>query len=177
MTIEIKRPKVIQSGLLLLLMALSFYGYSQTISNFNSEQFTGLQHDYAAHWLQDGVILLPEKGQYVLVKHEGDNDEKIKLQAMERPPAIVRQYPHLAKFYAYFVPLETDTIKSWLKHEVMVVALSADNKPLRLSYVQTGAVIDALYTSAEHDADEVNDLGAVAVNEHQVQFKLWAPTA
>ena len=29
-----------------------------------------------------------------------------------------------------------------------------------VSYVQTGAVIDALYTKGESDADEVNDLGA-----------------
>ena len=48
------------------------------------------------------------------------------------------------------------------------------------SFVQTGAVIDALYTQGERDADEVTDLGAVISNkagERVVSFKLWAPTA
>lgn len=138
-----------------------------------------IAHDSSAHWLTPELLMLPKtdsRVEYQLLSKSKSGFNAIALSTAILPENIARKFPHLADFQAYKVDLSSSQVKTWLKQSLMVVALDADKKAKKLAYVQTGAVIDALYTQGENDADEVSDLGATVV-ENGVSFKLWSPTA
>ena len=64
------------------------------------------------------------------------------------------------------------SVKALLKHDIALVQLDAQNKPLRIARLQHPGALDALYA----DAEAVDDFG-VSFLASTTQFKLWAPTA
>jgi len=135
--------------------------------------------DSAAHWLTPELLLLPKSEDnlvYQLIKADGAVTDATMLRATTLPEAVQKQFPHLADFNAYQVDLSANEAKSWLKQQLMVLALDKTQQVQHVSFVQTGAIIDALYTQGDNDANEVQALGATLTAE-QTQFKLWAPTA
>ncbi len=100
------------------------------------------------------------------------------LRQFESEPLWQVSFPHLADFQADQVDITDEKAKQWLKGELIVTALGKSDAQVA-KYVQTGPVIDALYTHGTNDADKVTDLGAVFTDyegKAGVSFKLWAPT-
>ena len=134
---------------------------------------------YSAHWLSPHLLLLPrhnEDFQYALHSMALGQVNSTEISHISMPVEAIEKFPHLASFQAFKVSLSTSQAKSWLKSALVVTAKDANNALVSATNVQTGNVLDALYTSAENDADEVTDFGA-HINEQGVSFKLWAPTA
>jgi pullulanase-type alpha-1,6-glucosidase len=156
-------------------------------SAFKASDLEHLASDTSAHWLTEELLVLPKpvnNYQYQLLSKTTDGYTSIDLLSVSFPEKLATKFPHLADFQAFKVQLTQDQSKRWLKQQIMVVAidatidsaLSASTTVKEVAYVQTGAVIDTLYTQGENDADEVTDLGATIIRE-SVSFKLWAPTA
>lgn len=149
------------------------------VNELSQMQLTSLSSQAAAHWLTPQIIALPKAEssyQYSLARVVKGNMKYLPLVATTWPEELVQQFPHLIDFQTYKVNLSPSTIKQWLKQPLLVVAVDEQNNPNKVNYIQTGAVLDALYTQGESDADEVSDLGAT-ITEQGVSFKLWAPTA
>lgn len=144
-----------------------------------ASEYVSLASDSAAHWLTPELLVLPKLDEEVLYQllntSKTDFDNRI-LFEVAFPDDLAQKFPHLADFQAYKVDLSASQTKAWLKQQLLVVGLDKSQQAQKVSFVQTGAVIDALYTQSENDADEVKDLGA-SVTENGVSFKLWAPTA
>ena len=85
------------------------------------------------------------------------------------------KWPHLADYIQLKTPISATKAKNYVKQPLAIVAVS-DNKVTAISSVQTGNLLDALYTSANNDADELNDYGGIQIGD-TTQFRLWAPTA
>jgi pullulanase-type alpha-1,6-glucosidase len=138
--------------------------------------------DSAAHWLTPTIVVLPKSNQallYQLLKI-GESFNAIVLTEIDFPENLAQKFPHLSSFQAYEIDLSEQDAKLWLKQQLLVVGTDKMLQKKRVSFVQTGAVIDALYTQGRQDANEETDLGAVIQNkagEQFVSFKLWAPTA
>ena len=138
--------------------------------------------DSAAHWLSPTIVVLPKSKEplfYQILKI-GQGFNAINLKEIDFPISLAKKFPHLSSFQAYKIDVSEQEAKLWLKQQLIVVGIDKAQQQQRVSFVQTGAVIDALYTQGERDADEVTDLGAVINNkagEQVVSFKLWAPTA
>jgi len=152
---------------------------------------------FSAHWLSPQLIVLPKGSQendglaadYLLTLLTANEANKTEVEvlpmtAIDSANTWQTRFPHLADFQAYQVDINDEQAKQWLKGELLVTGI--DNKDVLrwATYVQTGAVIDALYTQGDNDADEVTDLGATIINNQEgdetntaVSFKLWAPTA
>jgi len=151
---------------------------------FSATQLASIASNSAAHWLTPELLLLPKtenQFHYQLLVSTENGFDGISLSAMALPDETVQRFPHLVDFQAYSVSLSAAQVKTWLKQQLLVVALDAQEQVQHLSYVQTAAVIDELYTKGsgtqgENDANAVSDLGAT-VKEKGVSFKLWAPTA
>jgi pullulanase-type alpha-1,6-glucosidase len=154
-------------------------------SELSKPALQDLPFDSSAHWLTAQVLVLPKSDNnfhYQLANIDGDNAiNAIDLIAITLPEHLTVKFPHLAEFQAYQVSLSPETSKLWLKKQLMVVALDTTKQAKKVAYVQTGGVIDALYTQNNNDADEVSDLGATITYQgnsaEEVSFKLWAPTA
>ena len=145
--------------------------------------------DASAHWLSKDVLVLANadlKKRYRLATRpisaqSGAMEEKqlsTPLEAIELPAQLAAKFPHLSTFPAFKVNLDADTAKTWIKQPIYVYEAPNENSGAQpsVAYVQTSAVIDALYTQGANDADEVSDLGAV-INSNGISVKLWAPTA
>jgi pullulanase len=133
----------------------------------------------SAHWLSTHLLVLPKtdnKLQYHLLSIENNDFNITTLTATDFPETIAKKFPHLADFQAYNVGLSSAQSKAWLKNQLIVVALDKNNKIQKSAYVQTGGLLDALYTEGENDANEETNLGAT-ITKDVVSFKLWAPTA
>ncbi len=65
--------------------------------------------------------------------------------------------------------------KTLIKGQLFIAGVNDEQQLVSLSKVQTGNVIDDLFTRGATDADEEADLGAV-ITAQGTQFKLWAPT-
>ncbi|AWB65445.1 DUF3372 domain-containing protein [Saccharobesus litoralis] len=136
------------------------------------------------HWLDQQTILLkikPEtKSLYLYSSQQpfeltDDGLSAIKLTVLSQDK--VNNIPkHLADFTPVNAQLSASDAKTILKGSSLVVQLDAQNKPIHLSRLQTGFVLDDLYTQGAADADEVEQYGAV-VSDSGVSFTLWAPTA
>ena len=156
-------------------------------STFKTTDLDKVPSDTSAHWLTTKILVLPKsvnKYQYQLLRKNSVGFKAIDLLPVIFPEKVATKFPHLADFQAFEVQLTPDQSKRWLKQQVMVVASDATKQAKEIAYVQTGAIIDALYTQGENDADEVTDLGASIVSNQKgegihtaVSFKLWAPTA
>jgi pullulanase len=156
-------------------------------SDFKANDLAKLPSDTSAHWLTTELLVLPKsvnKYQYQLLSKKSNGFNVIDLSPVSFPEKLAKKFPHLADFQAFKVQLTPAQSKRWLKQQILVVAidatidsaLNASTQAKEVSFVQIGAVIDALYTQGVNDADEVTDLGATIV-EQGVSFKLWAPTA
>jgi len=168
-------------------------------SAFKASDLDNLPSDSSAHWLSTNILVLPKsvnKYQYQLLSKNSVGFSSIDLLPVSFPEKLAKKFPHLAEFKAFELQLTSDQSKRWLKQQLMVIAIDAtinttvepslntSKRAKEVSYVQTGAVIDALYTKGENDADEVTDLGATIISNQEgeglstaVSFKLWAPTA
>lgn len=148
-------------------------------SPFTVQALADLAIDSSAHWLTANLLVLPKNTaqmQYQLLTASANGVNSTALTAVTLPENIAKKFPHLADFQAYRVALAPAQVKTWLKQPLFVVAVDANNQPQQATSIQTGAVIDVLYTQGENDADEVTDLGAT-ITTSGVSFKLWAPTA
>ena len=146
---------------------------------YTSSQLASIASNSAAHWLTPELLLLPKtenEFHYQLLASTDNVFDGISLSAKALPDEIKKRFPHLIDFQAYKVNLSAAQVKTWLKQSLMVAALNEQAQIQHLSFVQTGAVIDALYTQGTNDADEVKDFGATILT-NGVSFKLWAPTA
>lgn len=145
----------------------------------SADELKRLATDSSAHWLSSDLLVLPKSNttiDYQLLSSSKTGMEAVALSKTGLPAKMVEQFPHLADFQAYKVDLAASQAKAWLKQQLFVVGIDANGVAKKVSYVQTGAVIDALYTQGENDADEVKNLGAT-ITTNGVSFKLWAPTA
>jgi len=161
-------------------------------SSYQTLAPTNHKHDFAAHWVTPKLLLLPNYNpahRYSLFKIENNKITTTPLTTSDFPEKLKTKFPHLNQFHAFSVNLTNKQIKAWLKNQLIVVEQAKIKNQInttaektqtfnivKTSNVQTAAVIDALYTQANDDADEVNDLGAT-ITKHGVTFKLWAPTA
>lgn len=159
-----------------------------------------LAKDFSAHWVSPQLILLPKnkKRTHYQLNLVSDGESKYNKDKAVRMTAIIltqswqKRFPHLVNFQAYQVDIQNEQAKQWLKGQLIVTGLDSNKSLLLATYVQTGGVIDALYTQGENDADEVTDLGATIIKNKgaggvssttssiiskAVSFKLWAPTA
>ncbi|MCI2284893.1 hypothetical protein L3081_17730 [Colwellia sp. MSW7] len=135
--------------------------------------------DSSAHWLTTDLLVLPKTNtaiDYQLLSSSKTGMETVALTKMALPSKVEEQSPHLRNFQAFQVNLSRSQAKAWLKQPLFVAGIDAKGEVKKVSTVQTGAVIDALYTEGDNDADEVKDLGATILT-NGVSFKLWAPTA
>jgi pullulanase len=153
------------------------------VSNFKADDLANLPSDTSAHWLAPELLVLSKlvnKYQYQLLSKKVDSFNAIDLLPTSLPDKLATKFPHLADFQAFKVQLTPAQSKRWLKQQVLVVTidptLTVDEQAKEVAYVQIGAVIDALYTQGDNDADEVMDLGATIIDQG-VSFKVWAPTA
>ena len=148
-------------------------------SSFTVGDLENIASDSSAHWLTPQLLVLPKansKVEYQLLSKAKSGFNTINLLAVELSEGTAKKFPHLADFQAYKVDLSPSQVKAWLKQQLLVVALDRSHQTQNVSFVQTGAVLDALYTQGENDANEEASLGA-KVTENGVSFKLWAPTA
>jgi len=135
--------------------------------------------DSSAHWLTPEIVLLPKSDKevlYQLINTSKVNFDNRVLSKTIFPEHLAQKFPHLTDFQAYKIDLSISKAKTWLKQQLLIVGLDKSQQTQHVSFVQTGAVLDALYTEGENDANEVADLGA-KITEQGVSFKLWAPTA
>lgn len=148
------------------------------------------QVDFSAHWIRADLILLANKKSHpaLVFSKNGSIDDKKKadrlfnLVAVETPQWVSQSYPHLSHFYAYKVDIPRSELKSLLKQQAAVVEVNHHTKKpnladiKNLSYVQNAKLLDALYTSKQDDADEIDNFGAQLLGS-STRFTIWAPTA
>ena len=145
-----------------------------------SVNFELLAKGFSAHWLSPQLILIPRNEQIehykFYAKSNSGDINTVAMTAVALTEKWQKRFPHLTSFEAYQIDIQNEQAKKWLKGQLMVIGLDQDKTVQLATYVQTGVVIDALYTQGENDADEVIDLGAV-ITKQGVNFKIWAPTA
>lgn len=152
---------------------------NNVLSLVNTNELTRLATHSAAHWLAPDLLVLPKSSTtltYQLVSHLNSDIEKDTLSETMMPAIYIKQFPHLKDFQAYRVKLSSAQAKNWLKTQLFVVGVDKNAQLKQSFFVQTGAVIDVLYTQGDNDADEIKDFGAT-IMANGVHFKLWAPTA
>ncbi|WP_157964590.1 pullulanase-type alpha-1,6-glucosidase [Algibacillus agarilyticus] len=144
-----------------------------------------------AHWLQRELVLLKPKAETKHIalfydteqalslsslKTANQGDKVIRLESIEDRPLFLNTLTHLNDFKAFKLDLRAEQAKAILKGSALLVQTNAQNQVIAVSRLQTGGVIDDLYTAGQSDADEVSDLGAVVLAD-SVSFAVWAPTA
>ncbi|MGL1956473.1 MAG: pullulanase-type alpha-1,6-glucosidase [Colwellia sp.] len=157
--------------------------------SFSLDQLASLPSDSSAHWITPQLLLLPKSDENLQYSLVSENQQPLGAVALtvkelsstgltstDLPEKVKTTFPHLSGFQAYYLKVSVAEAKKLLKQKLMVVATDKTQKPQRIAYLQTGAVLDALYTQKNNDANEVTDLGAT-VTEKGINFKLWAPTA
>jgi len=168
------------SGALLLVGCNDTTEVNSPISEFSSTITADTIKNSAAHWLDSNSILIKTEqagDEYFLCTTIGGKEQQIALKPKELSAALIEKYPHLTNFSAFHLDITPAQAKQWLKGEVTAQSFDKkNNKTSHYAYVQTGHVLDTLYTQDNSDADEINDLGAT-ITEQGTQFKLWAPTA
>lgn len=144
-----------------------------------TDELVNMASSSSAHWLTPTLLVMPKSDKevtYQLLNASKPVLDIVMLYDVSFPDHLAEKFPHLADFQAYSVSLTPAQVKTWLKQQFMVIALDREHQTQEVSFVQTGAVLDALYTEGENDANEEKNLGAT-VTENGVSFKLWAPTA
>lgn len=142
--------------------------------------------DFAAHWFNEELFLIGSAQNAVsfeLVSSATaslDNGEApdliVPLQNIPRPDYIQGSAPHLSEFIALKPNTALENVQQLLKNQLAILQKDSDGNIQKVSYLQTARVLDALYTAADNDADEVDGYGAT-LREEKSRFLLWAPTA
>ncbi|EWH09122.1 alpha amylase [Catenovulum agarivorans DS-2] len=183
------KPKTItQSFIYAVVLALSLTGCEQSKQIVTSTTTTKVEVNAAAHWLalnQLKVKVVEGTESLYLIKID-DYSLPIEQSVVKAMPSAIPLmsradttkglYPHLKDFANFSVPITEIEAKHWLRDKSVVVQVDNNENILAINSVQTGFVIDDLYTRGPNDANEVSDLGAV-VGADNVSFKLWAPLA
>ena len=144
-----------------------------------ASEFASLAQDSSAHWLTPEILVMPRSTQRVIYQLLNTGKEALEGQMLlpvDFPAKLAKKFPHLADFQAYKIDLPAEQVKTWLKQQILVVGFDKEHQAQNAAFVQTGAVLDALYTQGENDANEEKYLGAT-ITDKGVSFKLWAPTA
>ena len=163
---------------------------SHTTSDIDHVEHNNQQAaSFSAHWLNQNILVLAnannQKHYRLATKPiiKGNPTQPTQqlstaLKPIDWPANLAAQFPHLTDFQAFAVKLDPATAKTWLKQPLYIIEQAKQEHAAStfVTYVQTGAVIDDLYTRSANDADEVRDLGAT-VSSNAVNIKLWAPTA
>ncbi|XPF92586.1 pullulanase-type alpha-1,6-glucosidase [Colwellia sp. RE-S-Sl-9] len=151
--------------------------------NISLAEASTIPSDYSSHWISPNLILIPKINALFSYKLGVLNDEKIEyipLSKIAVPESVIAKHPHLASFqglsFVNKANINQAKIKQWLKAPLAVLAFDSKSKLVHKAYVQTGVLLDVLYTSSENDANEVTDLGAT-LSHTKTTFKIWAPTA
>jgi len=135
--------------------------------------------DYSAHWLNTRTFAIPKKftGYTAhLVRDNAGTWQSTRLKPISAPAGLLENTPQLASFKTLQQSVLTpQKAKQWLKSPLFVVYSKA-NKIHHVSHVQTGEVIDHLYTHNAQDANEIANFGA-SITATNITFNLWAPTA
>ncbi|WNC68697.1 pullulanase-type alpha-1,6-glucosidase [Thalassotalea nanhaiensis] len=166
--------------LLLLLVACS-PAIDQQV-DFNGIEISGLDNDVSGHWLAKNELLLYSKVDASIAHYlitTGKNSAQWLLKNQPLSLTSQQKFPHLVESgqgLSFVENITSKQIKQLLKQQLFIVGVNSDNKVISTTRVQTGNVIDDIYTSAANDADEITDFGAT-LSAQGTQFKLWAPTA
>jgi len=170
---------LIQFSLIVLMLGLNACQSDDFISE-NKSQLTDVnKSDYSAHWLSNNLILLPKNNHYShheLVSEINELTKTIIITPTKKEKDNTSIPRHLKDFSLYQVNLSENKIKQWLKTKLYVVSSNEGSAVKQISYVQSAVLLDNLYTKNANDADEISNFGAM-INENNIQFKLWAPTA
>ena len=135
--------------------------------------------NFAAHWLSQTLLVLPKENSYShheLISEYKDIKKTIILTPTKENKNSTSIPTYLKGFSAYQVNLSRSEIKQWLKTKLYVASSSESRVAKQISYVQSAALLDNLYTKNSGDANEIKDFGAT-IKKNSIQFKLWAPTA
>ncbi|CAA9569221.1 MAG: GH13_13 / GH13_37 / CBM41 / GH13 / GH13_ 11 / GH13_14 / GH13_32 [uncultured Truepera sp.] len=97
--------------------------------------------------------------------------------ALEADPAgldedLTARFPHLAEYAVYKTDLDAESAGNFLRGQLVLAALGADDELLGATGVQIPGVLDDLYAEAARD----EPLGVVW-NEGTPTVRVWAPTA
>lgn len=147
--------------------------------------------DFSAHWLEKDLFLISTTEDAVSFELVSsitaglDNgsppDEIIILKNTQPPEQLQNIPPHLSEFTALKPDTSLEKVSQLLKNQLAILQKDSDGKILKVSYLQTARVLDAIYTAGEDDADEVGNYGAILIGDvlkqQHSQFVLWAPTA
>ncbi len=134
--------------------------------------------DASAHWINGNSLLFtkrPEATRFEVQDALADKSTTLIPLSVKAVPVLER-FPHLKDFSALAINLPAGKIKQLLKSDLVLNQYSKQGALLASSRIQTAGIIDELYTTGSHDADEITDFGA-SVLVDAVQFKVWAPTA
>lgn len=174
------------------LLAISCSPQGSDESSWHIDSIIDEAKDTSGHWLNTNTLfwfaedVSTDTNYYLL--YISNNAERTTtrylLEKGQLDSESARKFPHLAgkglalKFSS---PLLSNDIKPLLKSRLLLVKTDSSDAVLKVSDVQTGNVIDALYSE---QAEQVIDLGSSIVEtvseqaaEQITQFKLWAPTA
>lgn len=167
-----------------LLVASMLGACSKPVSDIGVSKETPA--NFAAHWLSAELLLIQPDAEAesfsLFVSAEAQLDDGVKpdvalaLKATEKPDWLATVAPHLTEFNALTFTEKGADLKKLLKGQLAVAQHNASGEVIRVSYVQTARVLDALYTEKNNDADDASDLGAT-VQGTGSEFALWAPTA
>ena len=145
------------------------------------EQAADVRDNASAHWLDRNTVysIGPVDELTYLLLTMDKKFSPIVLSKNSLDTKLAKKFPHLnQKGQAFSLPsnIAPLVVKQLLKSQLMLVGVTADSKIVSATNVQTGNVIDDVYTSGSNDADEIADFGAT-LTAQGTQFKLWAPTA
>ncbi|MGR5484523.1 pullulanase-type alpha-1,6-glucosidase [Vibrio alfacsensis] len=97
-------------------------------------------------------------------------------KAGELSEPLKTRFRHLASLPAAGIDVDTDTLRSILKSQIVMVAYNADGDVISATEVQKPGVLDAVFADANTGNAIGETLGAI-VEGSAATFKLWAPTA
>ncbi|CAH1540898.1 Pullulanase [Vibrio jasicida] len=86
------------------------------------------------------------------------------------------RFRHLASLQAAGIDVDSDTLRSILKSQIVMVAYNASGDVISATEVQKPGVLDAVFADADAGNAIGQELGAI-VEGNAATFKLWAPTA
>lgn len=141
-----------------------------------------------AHWLATDTLVWQtgQAAEYRLYHSESAtlspiDDDKLQstdylpLSPADADASYYQRDPQLTGFSGFSLSLEEDQAKSLVRNQLIAVALDAEGNLADATRVQTGRLLDYLYTRSHNDADE-STLGVQYLGE-QVLVSVWAPTA
>ncbi|MEN9692982.1 MAG: hypothetical protein RLZZ330_626, partial [Actinomycetota bacterium] len=119
------------------------------------------------HYSENANLVVDESGV------SGEDDSVVLEYAAGLTSALRTQYPYLRDYVALKIPAnEQANVSTWVRGQVAIETLNNDKTaPLRISGVQLGDVLDALYPDAK------NITPGISWNGNTPTITVWAPTA